>query len=437
MGAIVKFALPYLLSCFLQIFYGLADLFFVGRYCGVSAITAVSIGSQVMHMVTVMICSLAMGTTVLVATATGAGDRNRMLNTIGNSITLFGGLSVLLAAVLILCINPINNMLSTPTEAIGETSQYLLVCFAGIPVIVAYNILASIYRGLGDSRSPMYFIAVACLVNVLLDYIFIGLMGAGALGAAFATITAQLVSVVSALIAMRRRKERLTVSRDNLRLSRHTTFQLLKVGLPLSLQDGFIQIGFLVITMIANMRGITDAAAVGIVEKVIGIFFLIPSSMLSTVSALAAQNIGAGKPQRAHRTMWYAVMICAGFGIIASIITQFMTEDIVAMFTDDADVIVHGGDYLSAYVWDCLIAGIHFCFSGFFCACGRSMLSFIHNVISMSCFRVPLAFAASEMYPDTLMPMGVATLIGSFTSLLMCIGFYIWIVRKSKESIRI
>lgn len=432
MGNIVSFSLPYLLSYFLQTLYGLADLFVVGQYCGVSSITAVSIGSQVMHMITVIVVGLAMGTTVTTAQSVGANDVARTKRVVGNTVTLFMVFSLLMAAGLVGWVGDIVSLMSTPVEAAAETTSYLTICFIGIPFIVAYNIIASIYRGMGDSKSPMYFIAIACVVNVLLDYLLIGYLDMGAVGAAWATTLSQTVSVLVALIAMNRGDSGIRISRSDLKPQRAVMGKILNIGVPVALQDGFVQVGFIIITIIANQRGLNDAAAVGIVEKIIGILFLIPSSMLSTVSTVSAQNLGAGKLDRAIRTLWYANCIVIGFGTFFSIIMQMFPEKAVGLFTNDPQVIVQGCQYLQGYVWDCVFAGIHFCFSGFFCACGWSIISFIHNAVSIVVARVPLAYLASIMYPTTLFPMGLATVTGSVVSVIICVGVFVWMKKHRK-----
>ncbi|MCH5312063.1 MAG: MATE family efflux transporter [Prevotella sp.] len=429
---IVAFSLPYLLSYFMQILYGLADLFVIGQYCGVDSITAVSVGSQVMHFVTVMIVGLAMGTTVTLAKAVGAKDNERVATAIGNTITLFMIVSVILSIVLYLSVDSVVSVMATPVEAISQTRDYLAICFVGIPAIVAYNIIASVFRGLGDSKSPMYFIAIACVVNVALDYLLIGIFNIGAVGAALATTLSQLFSVVIALMAIRRSSSEVTLSFADLHPRRQVMGDMLKIGVPIFLQDGFIQVGFLVITVIANMRGLDDAAAVGIVEKIIGVLFLVPSAMLSTVSAIAAQNIGANKVQRAKLTLYYALAITIAFGCVSAFAMQIYADESVAIFTSDPHVILLGGQYLKGYVWDCVFAGMHFCYSGFFCACGLSVISFIHNIASISIARIPLCYISSAMFPDTLFPMGLATVSGSVLSVIICIIAYIWIVRRGK-----
>jgi putative MATE family efflux protein len=373
-----------------------------------------------------------MGTTVLTAQSVGANDARRTTKVVGNTITLFLAFSVVMSLVLLITVGDIVKVMSTPAEAVGETTMYLTICFAGVPFIVAYNIIASIFRGMGDTRSPLYFVMVACVVNIVLDYVLIGGMGMGATGAAVATVLSQTVSVIVALVVIKVRKNGMGVTRADLQPQKAVMGQMLKIGVPVALQDGFIQIAFLVITIIANLRGLNDAAAVGIVEKVIGVLFLIPSSMLSTVSAVSAQNLGAKKVDRAKKTLWEALGITVGFGLVFSIVIQFVAGDVVSLFTSESEVIRLGDQYLRGYVWDCVLAGIHFCFSGFFCACGWSILSFIHNVVAIVLARVPLAYLASIMYPETLYPMGMATNAGSLLSVIICVVAYAWLIRQKK-----
>ena len=398
---IIYFSIPYLLAYFLQTLYGMADLFIIGQFEGVASTTAVSVGSQVMHMLTVMIVGLAMGATVNIGQAIGARDKKRAAVDTGNTATLFMMLSVILTVVLYFCVNGIVGIMSVPEEAAAGTAMYLKICFMGIPFITAYNIISSIFRGMGDSKSPMYFIAIACGVNIVLDYIFMGVLHLGPSGAALGTTLSQTVSVIVALTMFIRGKTGITVKKDDFKPRKETMGRLLKIGFPIAMQDGLIQVAFIIITIIANRRGLTDAAAVGIVEKVISFLFLVPSSMLSTVSALGAQNVGAGKPQQAVAALKYAISIAGGFGLLIAIIIQF--------------------------------TGIHFSFSGYFCACGRSGYSFIHNIVSIALVRVPGVYLTSKIFPETLFPMGLATAGGSLVSVVICAGLFLLLQRQNPQ----
>lgn len=477
----ILFSLPYLLSYFLQTLYGLADLLIAGRFNGADVISAVSIGSQVMHMVTVMIVGLAMGTTVMIGRFVGAEDDDGIRRAIGNTVSLFAMIAAAATLALLGLTQPIVHLLSTPPEAVPGALAYLRICFAGIPFIVAYNILSSIFRGMGDSRSPMLFIAVACALNILLDLLFMGPMQLGAAGAALATVVAQAASVAFALVGVRKtrmdRRQRAaadtgTSKKSQRHASEATTssngrtgaeaagartkakqnegwwaaaradrsawwdpamlHQILSIGLPIACQDGFIQISFLIITVIANRRGVDISAAVGIVEKTISFLFLVPSSMLSTVSTIAAQSIGAGDPARARQTLRYGVGLASGIGLLFAILFQFISAPFFTLFTKDPIVQALAVQYMCTYVFDCVVAGIHFPFSGFFGASGLSILSFIHNLCSVILVRIPGAWLATKLFPDSLYAMGIAAPAGSLLSALICIGFYIALRRKGR-----
>ena len=431
---LLVFSVPFFISYFLQTVYGLVDLLVIGRFHGADVITAVSVGSQVMHMITVIIVGLSMGSTVMISRAVGAADRKKTAKAIGNTVVLFMVVSVGITVLLLLLTDPVIALMSTPAESVAETEMYLRVCFSGIPFITAYNILGSVFRGLGDSKSPMYFIAVSCVINILLDLVFIGLLDMTSAGAALATVIAQTVSVVIALIAIGKKGIGVSLCKADFRPESETIGSIFKIGLPVSLQDGFIQISFLVITVIANMRGVEAAAAVGIVVKIISVLFLVPSSMLAAISAMAAQNLGAGLHFRARRTLYYGIGICLGYGAVFAVLLQFLQEPVVALFTDDPVVIVFGGQYLKAYAVDCMLAGVHFCFSGFFCAYGMSLVSFIHNALSVILIRVPGSYLASKFFPATLYPMGLAAPAGSLLSVLICVSVYIWLLRKQDKN---
>ena len=276
----------------------------------------------------------------------------------------------------------------------------------------------------------MYFIGIACMGNIVLDYFFIGAMQLGPAGAALGTTLSQTFSVIIALISMMKRKTGIHLKKTDFRPNKKVMWQILRVGFPVAVQDGCIQIAFIIITVIANHRGLNDAAAVGIVEKMISAIFIIPSSMLATVSALSAQNIGAGKHDRASQTLKYATIITTGYGLIMTVLIELTGKNLVGLFTTDTVVVLLGTQYLSGYIIDSIFAGVHFSFSGYFAAYEKSYIGFIHNIIAIVLVRVPGSYLASKMFPDTLFPMGLAAPAGSLLSVLICIGAYLWMKKK-------
>lgn len=430
-----RFSIPYLIACFLQNFYGLADLFITGQFHGADTITAVSVGSQIMHMVTVVIVGLAMGSTVIIGQAVGAKEHESIKNIISNTLMLFLVFGILLSGILLIFVNQIIHVMSVPEEAVAETKQYLCICFVGILCITAYNILASIFRGLGDSKTPMYFVAMAGILNIGLDYIFIGVLHKGAMGAALATVIAQAICAILLFVYAYRQNDAFHLTKNDFVLSKKRIKEILRIGVPVSCQDGFIQVAFLVITVIANRRGVEAAAAVGIVEKLISFMFLVPSAMLSAVSAICSQCIGAKEDIRGRKTLGYGVLSTIVVGAVFVGICLCFAEPILGLFTKEEPlVILMGAQYLRAYVWDCMIAGVHFCFSGYFCACGKSYLSFLHNIISIILIRIPGAYIAAKLFPQTLFPMGLAAPLGSLLSAIICIVAYLIIRKKQMQS---
>ena len=430
---LIRFALPFLLASFLQTFYGMADLYVIGKFNGSESTTAVSIGSQIMHMITVMTVGFTTGITVRVGRAIGEKNKNEISRAIGSSSLVYMLFSFLSAIVLFLASAVLVRVMQTPAESVPETDIYLKICLLGIPFITLYNIVSGIYRGLGNSKLPMIFVGIACVVNVILDFLLVGFFKMGAAGAAFATVSGQAVSSITALIHIRKHDMGIKINKSDFCFNMKQLMPSLKIGFPIAMQDGFIQIAFIIITVIANMRGLTAATAVGIVEKIIGFMFLVPSALLSAVSAMTAQNLGAGNRKRARLILRYGIIITSVYGLICGIYNQFLPETLVGLFTKDDAVLLDGCEYLMSYSFDVLFAGIHFCFSGYFCGDQKSVISFIHNIASIILMRIPGAYLASKLFPETLWPMGLAAPLGSLLSVIICSVFYFFFLKKEKS----
>ena len=431
--SLVSFSIPFVISYFLQTLYGMADLVIIGQFEGPASITAVAVGSQIMHMVTVVLVGLSMGTTIAIARAVGKGEAEKVSCTIGQTLLIFGILSVVLAGFLINFLPRIVDIMATPPDAVRGTKPYLFICFLGIPLITGYNLISSIFRGLGNSRTPTYFVALAAVINLTLDLLFMGPFAMGPLGAALGTTISQGVSVLVGVFVMKRHPMGLGLSKASFVPSGSLIREILGVGIPIAVQDAFIQISFLIITMIANLRGVTDAAAVGIVEKIISFLFLVPSSLLSAVSALSAQNLGADNRKRARAYLYDAIKTAVFFGLSVSLLIQVMAPRFVGLFTSDEAVIASGGPYLKGYIFDTIFAGIHFSFSGYFCAAKKSIYSFLHNLIAIVLVRIPFVYLASRAFSDSLFPMGLVTASGSLLSVLICCFLFRHLERERTE----
>ena len=341
-------------------------------------------------MLTVVIVGLAMGATVTIGRAVGANRLDRAAKAIGNVITLFAGIALALTVVLLLNVHNIISLIGVPVEAVEGTAQYLTICYIGIPFIVAYNIISSVFRGMGDSKSPMYFIAVACFCNIVFDYLFMGWLRLGPSGAALGTTLAQAISVTVTLVAIRRRRTGIRLKFGDLRPDRAMLRGILGIGVPTAVQDGCIQIAFIIITVIANYRGLNDAAAVGVVEKVISALFLVPSSMLATVSAVSAQNIGAGKHDRVKQGFHCGMRIEAAYGVLIAVVCFAGAPFIMKLFVTDPEVVHLGVRFLRTvslfYLMPAATNGIQ----GFFRGIGDLKVTLVSSTFNMV-FRVAAA----------------------------------------------
>lgn len=433
---LLRFVAPYLFSCFMQTLYGLVDLMIVGQFGGTSTTSAVSIGSQAIHMLTVIIAGLSMGCTVKIARSVGENNLNDARDSVKTSGIFFSIVAAVITVVLFVLTGGIVALLSTPVEAVDETISYLRISFLGVPFIFAFNIISGIFRGAGDSRRPMYFALISSVANIILDIIFVAVLGMGASGAAIGTIISQALSSVIALVYMIAKPfSFMSVGRSH--YNSNVLRNILRNGVPISLQDGLIQIAFIVITVFANRRGVIDSAAVGISEKLICFYFLVPSAFLSAISAITAQNTGAGKPERAIKTLKTGLLICTTYALFIAIMNQIIPGFFIGLFTNDSEVIASGVNYLRPYASDTVFASIHFCLSGYFCGVGRSELSFVHNIISVAAVRIPGSILGSLLFPMTLLPMGLAAPLGSLLSVFICLAFYKRIKRNELARIQL
>lgn len=433
---LVGFALPFLFSSFMQAFYGAVDMWTIGMFGTTANLAAVNTGAQVTQIVTGFCVGISMGTTVLIGHSVGAKDQKTADRAVGNSVWVFMVLAIILAPIMILGAGSITHLLQTPEEAISGASVYIRICGAGVPFIVAYNVISAILRGDGNSRMPMVFIGIACFVNVVGDLLLTGLLGYGVIGVAIATVTAQAVSSLVGIIYLWKKGLSFPITKGGFALSAICIRRILFTGLPIAAQDTLINISFIAITVIANTRGITDASAVGVAEKLIQLMFLFPTAMMSALSAFTSQNVGANKESRAILAVKYGIVMTLAFGILSCTLSQIAGEPMASFFSTDEAVIHATAEYLRTYSIDCVIVAFSFCLNGYFCGIGKSIIVFIHNSISSFGVRIPLAMLFNNMFRESMLPMGLASPIGSLVSLAICCGFLFWLNRKHKEAER-
>lgn len=431
---LLKFAIPFLLASLLQALYGAADLFVVGQYADSAAVSAVAIGSQFMQTITGIILGISMGGTVLIAKRIGEKDDEGTAKAIGSLSVLFIITTIILTPLILLLTNSIIQLMHTPTEALEFTKQYIIICTIGIPFIIGYNAVSGIFRGLGDSKTPVYFVLIACIINIIVDIILVGIFKLGAIGAATSTILSQAISFIIALIYMVKKGFKFEINKSHFKLHKESIKYILIVGLPLAVQDALVNTSFLIITAVINTMGLVASAAVGVVEKIIVFAMLSPTAFGSAVSAMTAQNLGAGQVKRTKKILYYGILYSLVFGIIATVYCQFYPETLTAIFSNDQDVIEVAGLYLKSFSIDCIMVSFVFCLNGYFSGQGKSTISLIHSLIATFVFRIPLTYLISEIADVTLYELGLAAPLSTFVSIIICFSYFFW--QNKKEQLK-
>lgn len=429
---LVRFALPFMLSSLLQSLYGAADLFVVGQYAGAAAVSGVSIGSQLMSTVTMLILSLSMGGTVLIGNCIGQKNHDGAATAIGTMTVLFALFAVILTPLMLLGTNAGVALMQTPPEAVADARDYVFTCSLGLPFIIGYNALSGIFRGLGDSKTPVYFVALATVINIVADFWLVAGLNMGATGAAIATVAAQGLSFLAALIWMCKTGFSFPFTRKHLRLNGSAAKRILKVGAPLALQSTSVHLSFLIITAIINTMGLIASAAVGVTEKIMAFAFLPPDAFAAAVAAMTAQNIGAGKPRRALQSLKWSIVFSLAFGLLVCGFANLFPQVLPAIFTTDGEVIRAAGLYMRTYSIDCILVAFVFSFNNYFSGCGNAMISMIHNVIATFAVRIPVTLAMSRIPGASLLHMGLAAPAASLLSILICAGYFLWLRKKNK-----
>lgn len=434
---LIRFALPVLAALFLQAMYGAVDLMIVGQFGGDMAdvfVSAVSTGSQIMMTLTVVITGLSMGLTIYLAEKIGAGKSEESSEIIGSGILLFGVISVVLTMMLVPASSLLTKLMRAPAEAYENTVWYVLICSAGTLLIVAYNLMGSIFRGIGDSKIPFLTVAIACALNIVGDLLFVAVFGLGAIGAALATVLAQGVSVVLSLFLIKKKRLPFDFDKKYIRLFPMHNKEILRLGIPIALQDLLVSISFLAILAIVNGIGLEESAGVGVAEKVCAFIMLIPSAYMQAMSSFVAQNIGAQKFDRANKALWYGIASSLFVGIFVGYFSFFHGDLLSAIFTKDPSIILPASEYLKAYAIDCIFTAFLFCFIGYFNGCGNTTFVMIQGVIGGIFVRLPVSWLMSKLYPGSLFRIGLATPMSTVIQIVLCLGYFI-LLRRAHQAV--
>ena len=431
---LLRFSLPILAALILQTAYGAVDLWMVGRFATAADVSAVSTGSQLMHTITCVVTGLTMGTTVMLGQTLGQGKGEEAGSIIGSSIALFSLIAALLTAFTILGAGWLARITQVPEEAISPSLSYIRMCGAGLCFITAYNVFGSIFRGMGDSKTPLMTVAIACAVNVAGDYLLVAVLGLGALGAAIATVCAQGVSVAVSLLVVSRRGLGFPFSPRDIRFHRVKVGRILRLGTPVALQDGLVSISFLVILSIVNSLGLVASAGVGVAEKLCGFIMLVPSAFSQSVTTFVAQNVGAGRLDRARKCLGQGILASLCFGVVIGCLSFFHGSVLAGLFNGDPAIVSAAADYLRAYAIDVLMTSFLFPFIGYLNGRGSTGFVMVQGLVGAFCIRIPVSFFMSRLLPVSLFRVGLATPCSSLAQILLCGGYFLWLRSKDKKA---
>lgn len=432
-GSILKklcrFMLPVLGALILQAAYGAVDLLVVGRFGSTSGLSAVSTGSQVLNLVTFVVTQLAMGVTVLIARYIGEKREKEIGAVLGGAAVVFTILAGCLFVLLVLFARPISVLMQAPQEALALTASYVRICGCGILFIVAYNVLSAVFRGLGDSRSPLLFVLVACLVNVAGDLVLVAGLHLDAAGAALATVLAQAVSVGCALAILRRKKLPFTFRKSDVRLNEQCR-RFLAIGLPLALQEFLTQLSFLALCAFVNRLGLAASSGYGIASKIVSFVMLVPSALMQSMASFVAQNIGAGNVKRAKKSMFTGIAVGVAFGIVMFALVLRKGDVLAGLFSTDAEVVRRGFEYLRGFAPETIVTAVLFSMVGYFNGSNRTLWVMIQGLIQTLLVRLPLAYYMSIQPNASLTKIGMSAPVATVVGIVLNIGCFLYLNRR-------
>lgn len=435
LSSLLRFALPVFLALFLQALYGGVDLLVVGQFAGTEDVSGVGSGSMLMQTVTMVITGFSMGITILVGQRIGAKRAEEAGRAVGTGICLFAVFAAIMTLVLVFGSDIIAGLLHAPKEAFEETSAYIRICGAGSFFIVGYNVLGAIFRGIGDSKMPLITVAIACVLNIAGDLLFVAVFHWDTEGAALATVMSQAVSVIISLFIIRKRRLPFTFTLRDIRFRASVIKTELKLGSPVALQEMLVGMSFLIIQAIVNTMGVIPSAGVGVAEKACSFLMLVPSAYMQSMSAFVAQNIGAEKPERAKRALGYGIATSLAAGTLLATLAFFFGNVLGAIFSKDPAVIEAANLYLRAYAIDCMIVSVLFCFIGYYNGCGRTLFVMVQGIVGAFFVRIPFAYLVSRLSGATLFHIGLATPASSTVQVILCLILFSRIRNKNVETV--
>ncbi|MBQ9862519.1 MAG: MATE family efflux transporter [Lachnospiraceae bacterium] len=433
---LLKFAIPVLFALFLQSLYGAVDLMIVGKFADPADVSGVSTGSQIMMTLTSLVSSLSMGMTVFLGQKIGERKASEGGEIVANGIKLFLSIGIFLTVFISLMAGNLANIMNAPKEAFDLTVSYIRICGAGAIVIITYNLIGSIFRGLGDSVTPLITVAIACVCNIVGDLILVAGFGMGTKGAAIATVLAQLISVLISLWLISKKELPFKLDRACFKSGKGIIKKIVFIGAPIALQDFLVGISFLVILSIVNSLGVIASAGVGVAEKVCAFIMLIPSAFAQSMSAFVSQNRGAGRYDRAFKGLKYAIGVSFIFALLMFYSGFFHGDLLAGIFAKDAEVVAASWDYLKAYAIDCLFTCFLFCFIGFFNGMEYTRFVMAQGIVGAFLIRIPVSYIMSKQEPVSLFHIGLATPCSTVMQIAMCFLCLFYLKKKLRKKMQ-
>ena len=435
-GSILKklvfFMMPVLGALILQAAYGAVDLLVVGRFGSTSGLSAVSTGSQVLNLVTFVVIQFAMGITVLIARYLGEKKPQQIGAVIGGAVVVFALISIGLFIIMVCFARPISVLMQAPAEAVDLTSRYVRICGSGIFFIVAYNLMSAIFRGLGDSKSPLLFVLVACIVNVIGDLFFVAVLHKDAAGAAVATVMAQALSVVFAVILLLKKELPFEIKKSDFRFNLQCK-KFLKIGLPLALQECLTQLSFLALCAFINRLGLEASSGYGVACKIVNFAMLVPSALMQSMASFVSQNVGAGKTKRAKKSMFTGIGVGLAVGFFVFLLVLFKGAMLAGFFSTDAGVVQKGYDYLKGFALETIVTAVLFSMVGYFNGNNKTLWVMAQGLIQTLLVRLPLAYFMSIQPNASLTKIGLAAPISTIVGIILNIGFFLYLERANRK----
>ena len=429
LNKMLHFMFPILGALILQAMYGAVDMLIVGRFGSGAAPSAVSTGSNVMNLLTFVLCALASGVTILIGRYLGEKNNHKIGPLLGRSSAFFLAFAVVFTILLVVFAEPAARLMKAPEEAIDLTVQYIRICGGGFIFVMLYNLISCIFRGMGNSKLPLIFVGIACVVNIVGDLLLVAIFKMDVAGAAIATVAAQAVSVVLSLLIIKNQKLPFTLKKKDIRFGREI-LDFLKIGTPIALQEFLTNLTFLALCAFINNLGLDASNGYGIAQKVQSFVMLIPSAIFQCMASFVAQNVGAGKEDRAKKGMLYGMAVGCGIGVIIGLLAFFKGDLLASVFSTDEKAIVRAFEFLRGFAPEAVVTSILFSFMGYFNGHSKTLFVMAQGLAQSFLIRLPMSYIMSIQPDASLAYIGLAAPTATVFGIVLCFIYYKKIQRE-------